>query len=346
MKSSNYIIKLAVISLLIIINSCSKSDDTVDPILDEEIDDPIEETSLKFKSTTQNVTFDICTTTYCSVKQLSFLDENIGYAVTGVDIYKTTTGGENWEYFLNQDIVGKLIPISDNLMFLNVYDGILKSTTGGTSWSNIIRPLEFICQQTGSINPGIIHFVDENNGFIQDKCYKGQLYSTADSGNSWELIYNSNDEISEYYFEDPSNGFVIVNNLLYVTENGGADWVESERLPSNFNYVIKKEGLFLFPEGTPDVIMPEIVSPTISVTKFDTNNKGDIAIILYDNSIAENNWQLMLYVSSETPEWIRIDQLSDLSDPISTYSSIFLTDEKSMYIGKTHSGQIIKYYVE
>jgi len=343
MKTSEITIKIIFISFLLFITACSSSDEA--EVV--ETDDPVEETELRFRSVTQNVTFDVCTSQYCSIKQIAFLNEEVGYAVTGVQLYKTNTGGETWEYLLNQDIVGRLIPLTEELMFLNVHDGILKTTNGGSSWTNSpTRPFGFICESTGSINPGIIEFVDSSNGFIQDKCDRGQLYKTSDSGNSWERIFNSDNDITEFHFRDANNGFVIVNDILYLTENAGQDWTEKDFLPNTFDYVIEKGNFFLFPDGTSNVDKPNLDNPNSTVTTFDVNQNGDIAVILYDDSLAANNWQLMLYINNETPEWIRVDQLPDLNDPISVYSAISLTNERSMYIGESRSGVLLKYYVE
>lgn len=343
MKNLNITIKSVFLLLLVIFNSCSSSDDSIV----DDTEEPIEEAELSFRSVTQNVTFDICLAQYCSIKQITFLNDEVGYAVTGVDLYKTTSGGEAWEYMLNQDIVGRLIPLTEELMFLNVYDGILKTTNAGVSWTNSSnRPFDFSCETTGFINPGIIDFVDSSNGFIQDKCERGNLYKTANFGSSWERIYSADGDISEFHFRDSNNGFVIVNDILYLTENGGQDWAEKEYLPNTFDYVIEKEDLFLFPEGTPSVNKPIFENSDISVTKFDVNRNGDIAIILYDESVEANNWQLMLYVNSDEMGWIVVDRLPDLSDPLSTYSAISLTSNKSIYIGESRSGVLLKYYVE
>lgn len=344
MKLINKLSRIIVIGLLFFIYSCSSSDDTIIIEIDDE--DQIEETELSFKKVTQPVTFDICTTSYCGITQLTFFDENIGYAVTGVDLYKTETGGEEWVYVLNQDIVGRLITISQDVMFLNVYDGILKTINAATSWSTIDRPLDFICEPTGFINPGIIHFVDESIGFIQDKCYKGDLYRTIDSGDTWEQIYSGESDIFEFHFIDSNTGFIKVDDTLYLTENNGVDWQEIDRLPNSFDYVIEKENIFLFPEGTPDVAKPDVVNENLIVTKYDVNDNGDIAVVLYDQSVQENNWQLMMYLNNDAPEWILVDQLIDLPDPLSIYSSIQLTNNKSMYLGISRSGEILKYYIE
>lgn len=349
MELKFFLIRLNIIFIytFIFLSSCEKSNDSINnPTTKNTTNEPTDHQGLKFKKTTQKYTLNVCDQQFCSSQQVTFLNENIGFLVTGVDVYKTNNGGEEWINIKNQDIVGQLIPLSEDLMFLNTYEGILKTNNTGKSWSTIDRPLEFICQESGSINPGSIAFVDESNGFIQDRCYKGQLYKTTDSGNSWKQIYNSTNDISEYHFEDKSNGFIIVDDTLYVTQNGGNDWLKRERLPNNFDYVIEKQDFFMFPEGKSNINKPNLDIPNTTITNYHVNENGDIAIIVKNSSSGLNNYKLMLHENKEDSKWITIDELSDLTDKLSYYTDIHLTNKKSIYVCISRVGYIIKYSIE
>ena len=141
----------------------------------------------------------------------------------------------------------------------------------------------------------------------------------------------------------------MVNDIIYVTNNGGVDWVESTILPSSFDYVIEREDLFLFPEGVASVPKPTIDGDNYFINRFDQNELGDIAILLYDQSVTENNWLLMLYVR-DLDEWIIVDQLEDLGNRPSGipyyYTTINITNEKTIFISHEDSDLITKYYVD
>ncbi|WP_435579882.1 WD40/YVTN/BNR-like repeat-containing protein [Gilvibacter sp.] len=318
------------------------TDDTVDPTDDTTAGGG--DGDLQFTGTRVSVTFDLCELPFCSISQLVFLDENIGYAVTGVYVYKSIDGGETWEYLINQDITGKLIALSENLLFLNTYDGILKTTNGGDSWNNIERPLEFLCDGAG-INTGYIQFVDEVNGFVQDRCEFLELYSTVNAGDNWNLILTTSLPIEEYYFEDRLNGLVRTEDELLVTSDGGGNWSSLESMPSLFNYVIARDGFFEFPDGSANIEMPLELSASAVPFTFDVNALGDISAVFFDEEAGSERWQLYLYVQ-ETASWILVDSLEPLSDPLSSYITIHMTDAKTMFIGISRSGEILKYFVE
>lgn len=326
----------------ILMFSCTNNDEsiTLDEILEEEITDDEDDIYLTSQIT---ITPLPCSNQFCSIFQLVFTSDSEGYAITGVDGYKTDNSGLSWEHFINQDIVGRLIPIQD-LLYLNTYDGILRSFNAGENWENIERPLEFICN-SGSINPGIIHFINDTDGFVLDRCERNLLYKTLDAGTTWELIYNQPEAIQEYHYVTVNEGFVLVNDVILFTEDGGLNWEERSLLPAGFDYVIKKDNQFIFPEGITSIDIP-FSSNTEVVLKFNKNSHNDIAVIFYDDAQTENKWNLYLY-EQEKSEWTLIDKLENLppdDNILGGYTDISLTDEKSIYISRWNTGEITKYY--
>lgn len=343
MKKRNFFFIIIVIGVIFTIKSCSEDDLVIDEPITENPEDPIpSDEEYTFKKTIQNTTQNPCGQMYCSIKQVFFLNEEVGYSVSGVDIYKTINGGESWNIIFNQDIAGELNLLSEELMFVNVYDGVVKTVNEFSSVSMIERPMAMMCSETGHLNVGTIQFVDDQNGFIRDNCYKGILYNTIDSGVSWSQVYESENIIDEYYFRNATDGFVLTNNHIYLTENQGQTWEEVPYLPNQYEHVLLMTDGFLFPGGE-NVTKPDFGGDEIIVKYYDFNSNGDIAIILYDEEVEENQWQLMLYVNAEEPKWIFIDQLPDIE---SLYSSVHLLDNKTIYVSQFYSGEIVKYELE
>ncbi len=339
MRISTFL-KIILLAFSIIAISCS--DDSGDANTNQNL--PLQADNSLYELTRHEVTVNICSEYFCGIEHLIFIDESIGYAVTGVDLYKTLDSGTTWNIILNQDITGPLIPLTEDLQFLNTYGAIKKTTNGGESWTNISRPLVFVCPDSEAINVGTVQFVDGANGFILDNCYKKQLYKTNNTGADWEIIYESEQEITEYYFQDSMNGFVGMNDLIYITENGGSTWVATSRLPSVFDYVIQGETKFLFPEGSANVNMPDLVSETVTVREFSVNQNGDIAVLLYDEAPEIEHWSLWLYTDSRS--WELVDTLDNLSGQFARYSSVYLTQEQAIYVSVNRSGEITRYYLK
>ena len=84
------------------------------------------------------------------------------------------------------------------------------------------------------------------------------------------------------------------------------------------------------------------------MAEFHVNSQGDIAVIFFDEAApSAEQWQLMIYLS-ETSEWFFVDQLPDpvTDNENSEYVTIFLTEAKTMFLGISFTGDILKYYVE
>ena len=109
--------------------------------------------------------------------------------------------------------------------------------------------------------------------------------------------------------------------------------------------MLQGDSEFVFPEGTENIPYPDLVTDTNVVWKYDVNDQGDIAVVLYDETLSSNKWQLALYMN-DASEWLLIDQLNDLEGSNSLYSSIKLTEEKAIYISASFTGIVTKYYLE
>jgi len=162
------------------------------------------------------------------VKQLQFLDENYGFAVTQEEgVYKTSNGGQSW-----QNILGAMIYVYrghyeinpfEALCFIDhnrgfAYDNsnracniVLSTTDGGDTWECI----NLVCPEiTTGIYPetfdrfieGITFPNSSDTGYLQTS---EKIYRTIDKGKNWEVLYNQ--------------------DKLLMTNDGGENW-------KNFNY--------------------------------------------------------------------------------------------------------------
>jgi photosystem II stability/assembly factor-like uncharacterized protein len=186
-----------------------------------------------------------------------FPSENVGYAIGGTTLAKTTNGGVNWTYTqpITNTFCESIWFTDNNTGFVgrsinNV--GISKTTDGGASFSTqpgfVAETMYFINSQVGWAMPEMsstmyktvdggttweywttpgtlsgraIFFLDEQIGWVGGQ---GIVNRTTDGGLTWNVAY-FNSEVIGIKFLTPEIGFcVTANNALYTTSDGGANW--------------------------------------------------------------------------------------------------------------------------
>ena len=90
-----------------------------------------------------------------------FVNELVGWATTYQVIYKTTDGGQSWQYQYTQNPVFQIFFYSENIGWISTWltgPAILETTDGGDTWEEIysvmgsyefIHDFEFISPDTG-----------------------------------------------------------------------------------------------------------------------------------------------------------------------------------------------------
>jgi photosystem II stability/assembly factor-like uncharacterized protein len=206
-----------------------------------------------------------------------FSDKNSGW-ICGFNgmIKNTTDGGNTWKS-QQSSVSANLWDISfiNNLhgWICGANNTILKTSDGGKSWINI-SPLNSENKIYVSIK-----FIDENNGWTSNNfgeiqrttnggiswdikrsghiggsrlsvfnaqiiyALSGKLYKTINGGETWDSVEVSipkNYMISEMFFIDTNNGWVVTENgtggmmitefPVVITNNGGRTWASSELL--------------------------------------------------------------------------------------------------------------------
>lgn len=151
-----------------------------------------------------------------------FPDPNTGY-IAGSGIWKTSDGGQNWEYLQNSP--GAL----SSVYFLNSERGyavsgaqaseIYFTSDGGANWTT---------QQTGISTEGLlnsVYFTTVDTGFaVGAIMYFSVILNTTDGGLNWTYQYEGNQNW-EVNFSNMNTGYVAGDNGdIYMSSDGGSSW--------------------------------------------------------------------------------------------------------------------------
>jgi len=120
--------------------------------------------------------------------EISFLDNNIGFAISrDGSVSKTTDGGSSWNSIGSLPVgVFNLTFPSANVGYATVNSWIYKTTDGGNTWTQLTQ-----------IDINLIEFVTENIGY---GFFSNMLYQTTDGGDNWSMIYDNSIGLSSISF--------------------------------------------------------------------------------------------------------------------------------------------------
>jgi len=169
------------------------------------------------------------------VKDIFFVNSNLGFAVGGGGlIAKTTDGGDNWtsQIYTNPNTFN--FEAFESIYFIDQNTGyiaggfnemwVMKTTDGGSNWSALTMPAYF--QRLKSI-----YFTNANTGYIAGGDNTGggtgEIYKTIDGGTSWTQLNSnvSNKYYNDIHFIDANNGVIGCNDgTLLKTTNAGLSW--------------------------------------------------------------------------------------------------------------------------
>ena len=195
---------------------------------------------------------------------LYVMDANNVLFSDGSSIYRTSDGGETIEKIYATDgdptitvPAGKLVGVSENIIFAYNWQALYRSIDGGINWQLIDSGGNFLTQdvyflsttvgyrlelfgsvqktidsgatwqniytsdQTTSDTYNTIFFLNESIGFKGGK----YLSKTTDGGITWERFFDSFNDVISINFKDEQHGFILTrNNSQFETSDGGGTW--------------------------------------------------------------------------------------------------------------------------
>ena len=160
------------------------------------------------------ITNDSCTH---RLNDVSFADNNNGYAIENYYILKTTNGGNTWTREYTGNYMIKVFCINvNNIVIITSYRDILKTTNGGSDWSTINTNIE------EDFND--VFFTDLNNGIIVGD--EGAIIRTTNGGDNWEISSSGTTEnLYSICFTETSNGWIAGDNgTILKTTDSGITW--------------------------------------------------------------------------------------------------------------------------
>jgi photosystem II stability/assembly factor-like uncharacterized protein len=170
-----------------------------------------------------------------------FINEQIGWIVSGGIISKTTNGGSSWSpqgtqfpiglvsIYFRDTLNGWIVGTGDTVINgSTVPKGVVLHTTdGGGFWS--------VQWTRGMMQISSIYFVDDTTGWIAGQLWSGGqtafALKTTNGGNSWNapgdinVQYSSNSIMHSEYFLNQQSGWVVGDSgMVFHTSDGGTNW--------------------------------------------------------------------------------------------------------------------------
>ena len=170
-----------------------------------------------------------------SITRVTFQNTNTGYYIGGEFnlIYKTINGGLNWQGI----DIPNIFPVEGMFELLNYGDtlftstgkNLIKSTNGGNTWIEIIPNINGNYYAIQRINPGILFTI------ISPPSSTNLLAKSTDGGSSWISIPVPTPTTNSFYFINEQLGYMLDEQNIYKTSNGGNNWHDIYTHPISLN---------------------------------------------------------------------------------------------------------------
>lgn len=167
------------------------------------------------------------------LRSIFFVNDTLGYVAGGQGyqsgiLFKTTNGGATWGYRDFDEELRDVFFVNKNVGFICGYGVVYGTTNGGNTW----KPLSI----TGDYFTSLC-FVNEQVGYVVGN--EGTIAKTTDGGYNWDILRSANVllqkkwHIEKVVFKNTTHGYIVGDNLVATTTNGGITWHKIEGV--NFN---------------------------------------------------------------------------------------------------------------
>lgn len=282
--------------------------------------------------------------TYNDVRQLQFIDNNIGFAEVGDKFFKTVDGGQNWQNIGSLNL-GQSV-FASKYQFLNKNLGY--ATTGGTYGGQVYKTLDggvtWVMLNNGSdiIDEGIdsIYFMDENTGFISGGFNQKKVMKTIDGGITWQQVLNQ--EFGQIQFLNNQVGYAhrigYSAGRMYKTIDGGNTWninIDVDQNINSIHFLDENNGYFAGDNGlmyktkNGGITWEKLTVPYVYYTfvKFYSKNVGYIF----------DDYGRLYKTTNGGATWENLTTINSYGSP-SNYIDIV---QKDIYVGGSN-GKILK----
>ncbi|MBE0661642.1 MAG: T9SS type A sorting domain-containing protein [Bacteroidales bacterium] len=163
------------------------------------------------------------------VEYVQFVGPTIGFAtdnpglrgIAGNQLWKTTNGGQSWEFNRTLWGYGGCFHFPDETngfaASTDYYDDeftFYRTNDCGENWEEIIFKSDFM--------PSDIRFSDLQSGFIAgDKILK-----TIDGGNTWDVVYTGSANYLRIFYQSADDVVIIGEHSLIFSTDAGSSWTE------------------------------------------------------------------------------------------------------------------------
>ncbi len=170
------------------------------------------------------------------------------FAISGEGYYwgsiaRSKDGGNSWTYFITEHQFFDIQMLDSDFGYACGFGAVFKTEDGGDNWTQ----LDF----KGDIFKAI-HFLNRTTGYMVGD--EGGIWKIEDGGNSFSQIrhpnrvWNKRLHWNDVSFLNESQGWLVGEDAVWRTNNGGNDWEIIENLPDcNYRsiYLLDYDNAFL-----------------------------------------------------------------------------------------------------